>query len=110
MLLPLNFHYYFEYLLRRDVTKLYIAIAIRNLALGMVLLFEPVYIYLFFGESLPLAILFFAVIYGLYGVLAPFSGAIMGKIGHTKTILISLFLYFSYYLVCLLLLGIPCSS
>jgi len=99
MVLPLNFHYYFDYLLKRNITKLYIAIAIRNLALGMVLLFEPIYIYIFFGESLPLTILFFAVIYGLYGVLAPLSGAIMGKIGHTKTILISLFLYFSYYLV-----------
>ncbi|MCH7828842.1 MFS transporter [Patescibacteria group bacterium] len=98
MVLPLDFHHYFEYLLKRDVTKLYIAIAIRNLALGMVLLFEPIYIYLFFGESLPLTILFFAVIYGMYGVLAPFSGMIMGKIGPTKTILISLFLYFSYYL------------
>ena len=62
MVLSLHLHHYFEYFLRGDVTKLYIAIAIRNLALAMVLLFEPVYIYLFFGEYLPLTILFFAAV------------------------------------------------
>ena len=98
MLLSLNPHHYFEYLLKRDVTKLYIAIAIRNLALGMVLLFEPIYLYLYFGESLPLTLAFFAVMYGAYGFLAPFGGRIMARIGPTKSILLSLVFYFGYYL------------
>lgn len=104
MVLPIESIQYFQYLIRQDITKLYLAISIRNLALGMVLLFEPVYVYLFFGESLPLTILFFAAIYGIYGLFAPLSGMIMGRIGPTKTILISLFLYFSYYLVLFLLM------
>jgi len=98
MVLPLNPHHYFEYLLKRDVTKLYISIAIRNLALGMVLLFEPIYLYLYFGESLPLTLVFFAVMYGAYGLLAPFGGRVMAAIGPTKTILVSLVFYFGYYL------------
>ena len=102
MVLPLNFHYYFDYLLKRDVTKLYIAIAIRNLALGMVFLFEAIYLYLYFEKSLPLTLVFFAVIYGVYGILAPFGGKMMAKIGPTKSILLSLFFYFGYYL-CLFL-------
>ncbi|MDP4007007.1 MAG: MFS transporter [bacterium] len=98
MVLPLNLHHYFGYFLKRDVTKLYISIAIRNLALGMVLLFEPIYLYLYFEKSLPITLAFFAVMYGAYGILAPFGGKIMGAIGSTKSILLSLFLYFGYYL------------
>ena len=98
MVLPLNLHHYFEYLLKRDITKLYIAIAIRSLALGMVLLFEPIYLYLFFEKSLPLTLAFFAVMYGAYGLLAPFGGKIMAKIGPTKSILVSSFFYFGHYL------------
>lgn len=98
MILPIDPVQYFRYLVRRDITKLYLAISIRNLALGMVLLFEPIYIYLSFEKSLPLTILFFALIYGFYGFLAPFGGKFMAKIGPTKSILVSLFFYFGYYL------------
>lgn len=98
MVLPIDSIHYFDYLLKRDVTKLYIAIAIRKLALGMVLLFEPIYIYLYFDKSLPLLLLFFAVMFGLYGLLAPFGGRIMAKLGTTKAILLSLLFYFGYYL------------
>ena len=98
MVLPLNPQHYFEYLLKRDVTKLYLSIAIRNLALGMVLLFEPIYVYLHFGKSLPIMLLFFGVMNGGYGLLAPFGGKVMAAIGTTKSILVSLVLYFGYYL------------
>lgn len=98
MILSLNPQYYFEYLLKRDVSKFYIAMSIRNLALGMVVLFEPIYLYLYFDKSLPLTLVFFAIIYGAYGVLAPFGGRIMAKIGPTKSILVSLFFYFGYFL------------
>ncbi|MDZ4231625.1 MAG: MFS transporter, partial [Candidatus Pacearchaeota archaeon] len=98
MVLPLETNQYLEYFLKRDVTKLYLSVAIRNLALGMVLLFEPIYIYLYFGESLPLARLFFAAMFGLFGFLAPFGGRLMAKIGTTKSILLSLLFYFGYYL------------
>lgn len=102
MILSLNPHHYFDYLLKRDVTKFYIAMSIRNLALGMVVLFEPIYIYLYFDKFLPFTLIFFALIYGGYGLLAPFGGRIMAKIGLTKSILASLFFYFAYFL-CLFL-------
>ena len=98
MILSLNPHHYFDYLLKRDVSKFYIAMSIRNLALGMVVLFEPIYLYLYFDKSLPLTLVFFAIIYGAYGVLAPFGGRIMARIGPTKSILVSLFFYFGYFL------------
>ena len=102
MILPLNLHHYFGYFLRRDVTKFYIAISIRNLALGMVVLFEPIYLYLYFDKSLPLTLVFFALMYGIYCLLAPFGGRIMAKIGTTKSIIVSLLFYFGYFL-CLFL-------
>lgn len=98
MVLPIETNHYLEYFLKRDVSKLYLAIAIRNLALGMVLLFEPIYIYLYFGNSLPAALLFFAVMFGASGFLAPFGGRLMAKLGTTKSILLSLIFYFGYYL------------
>jgi len=98
MVLPLETHHYIQYLLKRDVTKLYIAIAIRNFAFGMVLLFQPIYVYLYFEKSLPATLVFFALIYGLYGFLAPFAGRVMERLGTTKSILISLLFYFGFYL------------
>jgi len=98
MIVDLNPHHYAEYFLKRDVTKLYIAIAIRNFAFGMVLLFQPIYVYLYFGKSLPATLVFFAIMYGLYGFLAPFAGRVMAKLGTTKSILVSLLFYFGFYL------------
>jgi MFS family permease len=98
MVFPIESTHYFEYFFRRDVTKLYLSVSIRNLALGMVLLFEPIYLYLYFGRSLPMTLVFFAVMFGGFGLLSPFGGRIMATIGTTKTILVSLFFYFAYYL------------
>lgn len=98
MVLPGETSQYLEYFLKRDVTKLYLSVAIRNLALGMVLLFEPIYVYLYFQESLPATLVFFAVMFGLFGFLAPLGGRLMAKIGTTKSILLSLIFYFGYYL------------
>lgn len=99
MVLPLVFHpHYFEYLLKRDVTKLYITVAIRNLAMGMVSIFSPVYLYLYFDGSIPLTLLFFGVMFGLYGVFAVIGGKMTAKIGSTKAMLISSFFYIAYYI------------
>lgn len=105
MVLPLEPAHYLEYLLKRDVSKLYVAVAIRNLALGMVLLFEPIYIYLYFDKSLPVTLIFFALMFGFFGLLAPLAGRMMAKLGTTRAILLSLFFYFAYYL-CLFFLPV----
>ena len=89
---------YFNYLLSQNVTKLYITIAIRNLAVGMVSIFTPIYIYTYFQEYLPLTLLYFGVMFGLYGILAVPGGKIIGAIGSTKTMLISSIFLIGYYL------------
>lgn len=98
MMLPVtSFDHYFNYFLKRDISKFYIAVGIRNLALGMVVVFEPIYLYLFFGNSIPLTLLYLACIYGLYGLLVVWGGRIMGKIGPTRSILASTVFYIGYY-------------
>jgi MFS family permease len=92
---PIHFLHYF---LRRETTQFFTSIAIRSLALGMILIFEPIYLYLYFGNSLSLTILFFAAIHGIYGLLAVYGGKIMAKIGLKHAMLFSHFFFFGYYL------------
>jgi len=90
--------YFLHYLLKREATQFFTSIAIRNLALGMVLVFEPIYLYLYFEKSLPLTVLFFAAVHILYGFLAIFGGKLMSKIGVKHVMLFSHFFFFGYYL------------
>ena len=98
MIFPVAFHtQYFHYFLQRDVTKLYIAVAIRNLALGLVTIFEPIYIYQHFNNSFPAVMFYYAVLFGLYGLFVVFGGRIMAKFGPAKSILLSYPFYIVYY-------------
>lgn len=90
--------YFLHYLLKREATQLFASIAIRALALGMILIFEPIYIYLYFGKSLPFTLLFFGTIHGLYGASVVYGGKIMAKIGLKHSMLFSNFFFFGYYL------------
>jgi MFS family permease len=90
--------YLLNYFLKREATQFFTSVAIRKLALGMVLIFEPIYLYLYFGKSLSLTILFFAAIHGLYGFLVVFGGKIMTRIGLKHAMLFSHFFFWGYYL------------
>jgi len=99
MVSPIAFHHhYLQYLLKRDVTKLYIATAIRNLSLGMVSIFTPIYLYIYFENSISLTLLFFGVMFGLHGMFVVMGGKIMAKIGSSKSMLLSSFFYIGYFL------------
>jgi len=89
--------------LGQDISKLYIAVAIRNFALGMVMIFEPVYLYLYFDRSIPATLLFFAVIFGLYAFIAAWGGKIVAALGPAHSILVSFFLYLGYFVFLLFL-------
>jgi len=97
MLIPFSPVHFFQYFFKRKATQFFTSIAIRSLALGMVLIFEPIYLYTYFND-LPLTVLFFAVIHGLYGILAVWGGKLMAKIGPKYVILFSHFFFFGYYL------------
>lgn len=92
---PINF---IQYFLRRKATQFFAGIAIRYLALGMIVIYEPIYLYLYFGKSLSLTILFFAAIHGIYGLLAVFGGKIMARIGLKHSMAFSIFFFWGYFL------------
>jgi len=98
--MPLHFSpvNYFHYLFKREANQFFTSIAIRSLALGMILIFEPIYLYEFFGNSLSKTIFFFALTHGIQGVLSVYVGKLIAKVGVRHTLLFSHFFYFGYYL------------
>ncbi len=97
-------YYFFQYIFKREISRFFLSISIRRLAVGMVLIFEPIYLYFYFDKSLSLTILFFGLIHGLYGLIVVFGGKIMAKIGLKHAMLFSHFFFFGYYL-CLFFLS-----
>lgn len=98
--MPFHFSpiHFLQYSLKREATQFFISIAIRSLALGMILIFEPIYLYLYFGKSLSLTILFFGAIFGLFGLLVVYGGQLMTKFGLKHVMLFSHFFFWGYYL------------
>lgn len=89
--------HFLHYVLKREVTQFFTSIAIRYLAIGMILIFEPIYLYFYFGKSLSLTLLFFAAIHGLFALVVVFGGKLMAKFGSKHVILGSHFFFVGYY-------------
>jgi MFS family permease len=88
------------YFLKRESTQFFVSIAIRYLALGMVAIFEPVYLYLYFGRSVSYVLLFWAAFSGIFALTVVFAGRVMARIGLKRTMLLSNLFFFGYY-ICL---------
>lgn len=102
MVIPNTFVYYFEYFVKRDVDKFFIAIAIRNLAVGMVLIFEPIYLYLYFNRDLSSTLFYHAALFGLYGLFSVLGAKLLQRFGPNRVILASYFFFIAYYIALLL--------
>ena len=93
-----NIHY-FEYFVKRDVDKFFITIAIRNLGVGMVLIFEPIYLYLYFNKELSPTLFYHAALFGLYGLFAVLAAKLLARFGPHRIILASYLFLMAYYVV-----------
>jgi len=83
----------------KELSELYISHTIRRFAMAMIIIFEPVYIFLYFKKSLSAVFLYFGAIALLYGILVPFGAKIMMKLGLKKAMLFSVPFLFFYYFV-----------
>jgi MFS family permease len=92
-----QFHY-LNQPLDREIRELYISMAIKGLALAMIGIFEPVYLYLQFDHSVSKMLIYFGIIHGLYALLVPLSGKIMQKVGLEWAMFLSSPFIFGYYL------------
>lgn len=100
MFLEFSFEEISHRFLKKESSQFFVSIAIRYLALGMVAIFEPIYLYLYFGRSISHVLLFWAAFSGIFALTVVFGGKIMAKIGLKKTMLLSNFFFFGYY-ICL---------
>jgi len=93
------FHFpHLHYAINRELTELYASIALRRFTLGLIGIFIPIYIFLYFSQDISKTLLYFGSISLLYGILAPLSGKIITKIGIKHSMLVSLPFLFLYYL------------
>ena len=91
---------YLFFFLKKESDKFFLSVAIRGFALGMITIFVPIYLYQYFN-SIALTLVFYAVIFALYGILVPIGGLIMMNIGIKKAMLASHPFFLSFF-VCLL--------
>ena len=87
-----------HYTLNRELTELYASIALRKFTLGLVSIFVPIYIFLYFSEDITKTLFYFGSLRMMYGLLAPFGGKLITKFGVKHCMLFSTPFLFLYYL------------
>ncbi|MCD4761217.1 MFS transporter [bacterium] len=83
--------------MKRQVRELFISTTLVNLALAMVMLFEPIYLYKI-GYGLQDIMLFYLIVYVVYFFIMPLGGKFARNKGFELGILIGTFLYISFYI------------
>ena len=87
----LNFHipHYFSKNIRQEIGELYAASAIGNLALAIVMLFEPIFLYSVLNFTINQVLLFMAVTYSVYIVFIAWGGKVASLYGYKHAIAMS---------------------
>ena len=80
-----------------ELGEFYLSVGLRTFALGLIGIFEPIYIFLQFGKSLPLTLLYFGIASIVFGVLVPLGGRICARLGAKRTIVASIPFAILYY-------------
>lgn len=83
--------------INKKLGKLYVSFAIRNFALGLIVIFEPIYIYLFLEKSLPQVFVYFGILFLLTGILFPLGGKAVSYFGIRQAIILSVPFTAIYY-------------
>src|SRR5262245_9414662 len=92
-----NYFHYFSHPVNQEVKEAYWYFFLANLALSLVFIFEPIYLYTL-GYSLVRIMWFYVLVYVAYIILIGFGAKITSKIGYKHSILISNFLYVAYWI------------
>jgi len=92
-----NVSHYFSKRVPRQLEELYASVAIMDFAISSIAIFEPIYLWKI-GYSLQSILIFYLMVYGLYFLLVPLGGKLIGLIGYERTILYSCFFLIFFYL------------
>lgn len=96
----------FPHHLKRQVRELFMSSLIVNLALAMVMIFEPIYLYKI-GYSLQYIMVFYLITYFLYFFWMPLGGKFARRYGYEIGLLIGTFLYIAFYVSLFFIAEIP---
>jgi MFS family permease len=88
---------YFSRSIQQEISELYASTAIADLAIAIVLLFEPIFLYAELGFTVIEVLLFFAAVYALYIVFIPFGAKIISRFGYEHGILFSIPFQIAYW-------------
>jgi len=102
-----NFHlpHYFTKDVRKEMGELYASSAISNFALSVITLFEPIFLHVVLGFSIPKILLFMALVYACYVILIPFGGKFASVYGYRHCIALSVPFQIFYWLALLASIG-----
>ena len=92
-----NLTHYFSKHPSKKLEELYASVAIMDLAVSAIIIFEPIYLWKI-GYSLQQIMLFYFSIYALYFLLVPLGGKFVAYLGYERSILISCFFLIFFYL------------
>jgi MFS family permease len=91
--------HFFHYLLHRKVDEVYYSIGLRKLGIHLVGLYEPIFLYLVFNNSLSKVFFFFAVIRLGHVLFIPLGARFMKRFGIKRNMLLSIPFLIIYYLI-----------
>jgi len=83
---------------KRELSELYASMAIRRLAVSMIAIFEPIFIYSIF-KSLRTVVLYYAIVYIFYIFFLPLGGKIAAKHGFEHAIAYSVPVIIIYFIL-----------
>jgi hypothetical protein len=87
-----HFHlpHYFTSKVRKEIEHLYASVGIGNLAIAIIGLFEPIFMYHVVGLTVSEVLLFNAAVYALYALIIPLGGKIAAHFGYAHSIFFSI--------------------
>ncbi|MBT7553226.1 MFS transporter [bacterium] len=88
--------------MKRQVKELFVSSILLNLALSLVVIFEPIYLYKI-GYSLQDLMLFYLIVYGAYLLLMPLGGKFARYKGYEAGLLVGSILFATFYVVLFLI-------
>ncbi len=89
--------HYFSYHLNREVEEVYWHAIVNSLALSLVFIFEPIYLYSL-GYSVTQILWYYVQVYVWYTVLISFGAKFASRFGYKHAILVSNFFYVFYWI------------
>lgn len=92
-------HFWWRFIPKKELTEVYVSIAIRAFALSLLNLFVPLYLYVELGYGLNATLGFFIVYASAFALMTPWAAKITARIGVKHSILLSVPMYIIYYLL-----------